>query len=131
MQEQRCTVKSDQHQTQSLKIVCVSLLSGLPILKEEEKHLALASQLASCITDKRAQHLVRHSLEKILMTRIVRICLGYESVNDCNRNRHEPIMQYAVKEIFDEDICSSSTMCRLGNRYFSSCLDQYNHYRTW
>lgn len=30
MQEQRCTVKSNQHQTQSLKIVCVSLLSGAP-----------------------------------------------------------------------------------------------------
>ena len=39
-------------------------------LKEAEKRLALASQLASCLHDKRAAHLVRHSFEELIMTRI-------------------------------------------------------------
>lgn len=93
----------------------LSSFGGMPILKEAEKRLALASQLASCIKDKRADHLVRHSLEEMIMTRIFQICLGYEDVNDCDRNRHDPMMQYAIKENFEETTCSSSTMCRLEN----------------
>ena len=79
----------------------LSSFGGMPILKEAEKRLALASQLASCLHDKRAAHLVRHSFEELIMTRIFQICLGYEDVSDCNLNRHEPMMQYGVKEDFD------------------------------
>lgn len=93
----------------------LSSFGGMPILKEAEKRLALASQLASCLHDDRASHLVRHTLEQIIMTRIFQICLGYEDVNDCDRNRREPMMQYAVKENFSDEICSSSTMCRFEN----------------
>lgn len=93
----------------------LSSFGGMPILKEAEKRLALASQLASCLHDKRAAHLVRHSFEELIMTRIFQICLGYEDVSDCNLNRHEPMMQYGVKEDFDETICSASTMCRFEN----------------
>ena len=93
----------------------LSSFGGMPILKEAEKRLALASQLASCIHDDRAKHLVRHTFEEMIMTRIFQICLGYEDVNDCDRNRHEPMMQYAVKENFSDAICSSSTMCRFEN----------------
>lgn len=93
----------------------LSSFGDMPILKEAEKRLALASQLASCLHDDRASHLVRHTLEQIIMTRIFQICLGYEDVNDCDRNRREPMMQYAVKENFPDEICSSSTMCRFEN----------------
>lgn len=93
----------------------LSSFGDMPILKEAEKRLALASQLASCLHDDRASHLVRHTLEQIIMTRIFQICLGYEDVNDCDRNRREPMMQYAVKENFSDEICSSSTMCRFEN----------------
>lgn len=95
--------------------MCLSSFGGLAILKGEESHLALAHQLASCIEDKRTKHLIRHSLEEIIMTRIFQICLGYEDVNDCDRNRREPMMQLAVHEGFDKDICSSATMCRFEN----------------
>lgn len=98
--------------TNSLQL---SSFGGMPILKEAEKRLAIASQLASCIHDGRASHLAHHTLEEIIMTRIFQICLGYEDVNDCNRNRHAPMMQYAVKENFSDEICSSSTMCRFEN----------------
>ena len=98
--------------TNSLQL---SSFGGMPILKEAEKRLALANQIASCLHDGRASHLVRHTLEQIIMTRIFQICLGYEDVNDCDRNRHELMMQYAVKENFSDEICSSSTMCRFEN----------------
>ena len=94
----------------------LSSFGGLPILCEEERHLSIASQLASCITDRRRKYLVHHSLEEIILTRIFQICLGYEDVNDCDRNRQEPMMKLAVgSEDFDKDICSSATMCRFEN----------------
>ena len=58
---------------------------GLLMLRQEEEHLALASQLASCIEDRRTPCLIRHDLTEIIMTRIFQICLGYEDVNDCDR----------------------------------------------
>ena len=89
---------------------------GLLLLQQEEEHLALACQLASCIDDKRVPYLVRHSLEELIMTRIFQICLGYEDVNDCDRMRRDPMMQLAVDAaVLDGELCSSSTMCRFEN----------------
>ena len=89
---------------------------GLLLLQREEEHLALASQLASCIKDTRTPYLVRHSLEDIIMTRIFQICLGYEDVNDCDRMRRDPMMQLAVDTgALDKELCSSATMCRFEN----------------
>ena len=84
---------------------------GLLLLREEEEHLSLASQLAGCIEDKRIPYLVHHSLMEILMTRIFQICLGYEDVNDCDRMRRDPMMQLAVDTgALDKELCSSATM---------------------
>ena len=46
----------------------LSSFGGLPLLRQEEQHLAIASQLASCITDRRRKYLVHHSLEEIILT---------------------------------------------------------------
>ena len=89
---------------------------GLLLLQQEEEHLSLASQLASCIEDKRIPYLVRHSLTEIIMTRIFQICLGHEDVNDCDRMRQDPMMQLAVDTgAVDKELCSSATMCRFEN----------------
>ncbi len=48
----------------------LSSFGGLPLLRQEEQHLAIASQLASCITDRCRKYLVHHSLEEIILTRI-------------------------------------------------------------
>ncbi len=53
--------------------MCHSSHGGLLVLRQEEEHLALASQLSSCIHDSRTPYLVRHSLTEILMTRIFQI----------------------------------------------------------
>ncbi len=42
--------------------MCLSSHGGLLVLRQEEEHLALASQLSSCIHDSRTPYLVRHSL---------------------------------------------------------------------
>lgn len=89
---------------------------GLLLLQREEEHLALASQLASCIHDTRTPYLIKHSLTEIIMTRIFQICLGYEDVNDCDRMRRDPMMQLAVDTgALDKELCSSATMCRFEN----------------
>ena len=89
---------------------------GLLLLQREEEHLALVSQIASCIHDKRKPYLIRHSLDEIIMTRIFQICLGYEDVNDCDRMRHDPMMQLAVDTgALDKELCSPATMCRFEN----------------
>ena len=80
----------------STDAMSLSSHGGLLVLRQEEEHLALASQLSSCIHDSRTPYLVRHRLTEILMTRIFQICLGYEDVNDCNRMRRDPMMQLAV-----------------------------------
>ena len=98
----------------------LSSFGGLTILCEEERHLSIASQLASCITDRRRKYLVHHSLEEIILTRIFQICLGYEDVNDCDRNRQEPMMKLAVgSEDLDKDICSLPFPSRCSRRRWS------------
>ena len=94
----------------------LSSYGGIPMLKQEAEHLSIASKLSSCIVDRRKKWLVRHSLEDLIMTRILQICLGYEDVNDCDRHRGEPMLKLAVNgDTRDRDICSSATMCRFEN----------------
>ena len=57
----------------STDAMSLSSHGGLLVLRQEEEHLALASQLSSCIHDSRTPYLVRHSLTEILMTRIFQI----------------------------------------------------------
>ena len=100
----------------STDAMSLSSHGGLLVLRQEEEHLALVSQLSSCIHDSRTPYLVRHSLTEILMTRIFQICLGYEDVNDCDRMRRDPMMQLAVDTgALDKELCSSATMCRFEN----------------
>ena len=42
---------------------------GLLLLQREEEHLALASQLASCVHDSRTPYLIKYSLTEIIMSR--------------------------------------------------------------
>jgi hypothetical protein len=96
--------------------MALSSFGGLAPLAAEEERLGIAAQLASCIRDTRQKHLVRHSLEEIIKTRLLQICLGYEDDNDCDRNKKEVMMQLAVNGgDFNKDICSSATMCRFEN----------------
>ena len=96
--------------------VTLSSFGGIPMLRKEAEHLSMARQLASCIIDRRNRSLIRHTMEELLMTRIYQICLGYEDVNDCDRNREEPMMKLAVSgDANGKDICSSATMCRFEN----------------
>lgn len=72
----------------------LSFFGGLSLLRAEEHHLALGSQLASCVKDTRTKYL--HSIEELFLTRIFQVCLGYEDVNDCDRNKREAIYQQAA-----------------------------------
>lgn len=100
----------------STDAMSLSSHGGLLLLQQEEERLALAVNLASCITDRRTPCLVRHTLTEIIMTRIFQICLGYEDVNDCDRLRNVPMLKLAVDRAgLDMEPCSSSTMCCFEN----------------
>ena len=103
----------------------LSSFGGIPMLRQEAEHMSLARQLSSCIVDKRNKSLIRHTLEDLIMTRVLQICMGYEDVNDCDRNRKEPMMKLAVNgDTRDKDICSSSTMCRFENMVSDEDLER-------
>lgn len=115
---EKITLSSDQNLKLEVSTDSVSLSShgGLLLLKQEERQLGLASQLASCIEDRRDPLLIKHSVTELLMTRIFQICLGYEDINDCDRMRHDPMMRLAVETgEMDKELCSPATMCRFEN----------------
>lgn len=99
----------------NLDSMSLSSFGGILMLRKEDERLSLSRRLASCVKDPRNQSLVRHTLEELFMTRIFQVCLGYEDVNDCDRNRMDPMMRLAVGEDYDSALCSSATMCRFEN----------------
>jgi len=65
---------------------------GAVLLREIEHRKKIVSQLSRCFTDYRAQWLVEHSIEELLMQRICGLALGYEDLNDHDSLRHDPLL---------------------------------------
>lgn len=65
---------------------------GALLLRETEHRKKIVSQLSQCFTDYRAQWLVEHSIEELLMQRICGLALGYEDLNDHDSLRHDPLL---------------------------------------
>lgn len=107
----------------NLDSMSLSSFGGILMLRKEDERISLSKRLASCVKDKRNQCLIRHSMEELFMTRIFQVCLGYEDVNDCDRNRMDPMMRLAVGERYDKELCSSATMCRFENMVTDEDLD--------
>ena len=66
--------------------------AGALLLGTADKVLGLTRRLAACFTDHRDPDLIEHSVETLLMQRIVGIALGYEDLNDHDQLRHDPVM---------------------------------------
>ena len=89
---------------------------GLLALREVEKRLGIAAQLAACIDDPRTPERVQHGLDEIIRFRMLMIAAGYEDGNDADRLRNDPMFKLAMERLPEAgDLCSQATVSRTEN----------------
>lgn len=69
----------------------ISSDGGLLLLERTAKRWGLVQRMAACLTDPRRGKSVRHTVEKMLMQRVLGICLGWEDCNDFDDLRSDPL----------------------------------------
>jgi hypothetical protein len=69
--------------------------AGALLLRQVDRHLGMAAELAQCFDDGRNQVWVDHSLEELLRQRLFATALGYEDINDHLRLRLDPLLAVA------------------------------------
>ena len=90
---------------------------GALLLRETILHSGLISRLTQAIDDKRHPSYIDHSLQNLLVQRILQMACGYEDANDSNRLRKDPMLKLAAgRNPLDDDnhLASSPTYTRLG-----------------
>ena len=70
----------------------ISSDSGGLLLREVEQRTHILKRLAGCFTDHRDAELIEHSLESLLMQRVMGLALGYKVHSDHNTLRHDPLL---------------------------------------
>lgn len=66
--------------------------AGALLLGATDRVLGLTRRLAACFKDSRDPVYTEHTLETLLMQRVVGIALGYEDLNDHDQLRHDPVL---------------------------------------
>ena len=66
--------------------------AGALLLGATDKVIGLTRRLAACFQDHRDPTFVEHTLETLLMQRVVGIALGYEDLIDHDELRHDPVL---------------------------------------
>ena len=66
--------------------------AGALLLGAADRVIGLTQRLAGCFRDARNPDLVEHSVETLVMQRVVGIALGYEDLLDHDDLRHDPVM---------------------------------------
>ena len=66
--------------------------AGALLLGAAERVIGMVGRFAACFHDARHQEFVEHSVETLVMQRVVGIALGYEDLNDHDELRHDPIL---------------------------------------
>lgn len=95
----------------------ISSNGGLLLLREAERRLGLADQLAGCVRDRRDPAQTVHTLPEMLRFRMLAVACGYEDADDCDSLRSDPLFKLAVGRAPESgrDLCSQPTMSRLEN----------------
>ena len=73
--------------------------AGALLLGAAERVIGMVGRFAACFHDVRNQELVEHSVETLVMQRVVSIALGYEDLNDHDELRHDPILATLVQKL--------------------------------
>src|SRR5215471_12071135 len=66
--------------------------AGAVLLGAADRRMDMTRRLAACFHDTRNQEFIEHSVETLVMQRVVGIALGYEDLNDHDELRHDPIL---------------------------------------
>jgi hypothetical protein len=87
---------------------------GALLLRQAEKRLGLLEDVARAIGDERRRKSVKHSLQSLLVQRVLGIALGYEDLNDHETLRKDAALQTAAGRL--AELASPSTLGRLERR---------------
>jgi Transposase DDE domain group 1 len=104
--------------------------AGALLLGAANRAIGLVRRLAGCFADGRAQELVEHRVETMLMQRIVGIALGYEDLVDHDELRHDPVLATLVGKLEARradcaPLAGKSTLNRLEHAP-ASALERYH-----
>ena len=104
--------------------------AGALLLGAANRAIGLMQRLARCFSDGRAQELVEHPVETMLMQRICGIALGYEDVVDHDELRHDPVLATLAGKLQARrkdcaPLAGKSTLNRLEHAP-ASALDRYH-----
>lgn len=104
--------------------------AGALLLGAANRAIGLVRRLAGCFADGRAQELVEHRVETMLMQRICGIALGYEDVVDHDELRHDPVLATLVGKLEARradcaPLAGKSTLNRLEHAP-AATLDRYH-----
>jgi hypothetical protein len=91
--------------------------AGLLQLREIETQIHLLRDMAQLLNDERDQRYVQHSIEDLLLQRVMQIAAGYEDGNDCQTLRHDPVFKMLAQRQPESDppLASQPTMSRFEN----------------
>jgi hypothetical protein len=73
--------------------------AGALLLGAADQVIGLTRRLAACFADARQPAFVEHSVETLVMQRVVGIALGYEDLADHDHLRHDPAMATLVGKL--------------------------------
>jgi hypothetical protein len=90
--------------------------AGVVLLREIDERLGLTQRLAACMSDRRDQQKVKHTVLEMLRQRIYGIACGYEDCNDAKWMREDPALKLAVgRAPSQDDLASQPSLSRLEN----------------
>ncbi|WP_067515988.1 IS1380 family transposase [Endozoicomonas ascidiicola] len=90
---------------------------GALLLRETATHSGLIPRLVNAIQDKRHQSYIDHSMQDLLMQRVLQMACGYQDANDSNHLRKDPMFKLAVGRSplsAEAHLASAPTYTRLG-----------------
>jgi hypothetical protein len=104
--------------------------AGALLLGTANRAIGLVGRVAGCFADGRAPELVEHSVETMVMQRIVGIALGYEDLVDHDQLRHDPVLAALVGKLKARrrdcaPLAGKSTLNRLEHAP-AAALDRYH-----
>jgi hypothetical protein len=73
--------------------------AGALLLGQTDRAIRLTERLAACFSDARSPELVHHSVETLVMQRVVGIALGYEDLNDHDELRRDPVLALLANQL--------------------------------
>jgi hypothetical protein len=110
----------------------ISSDAGALLLRDVDRALKLTERVAGCFRDGRDPGLIEHSIQTLVMQRIVAIALGYEDLNDHDQLRRDPVLATLAGKLAArrrkgcEPLAGKSTLNRLEHAPDAERSDRYH-----